>query len=570
MKKTKIFSIFFFVSLFSIFISSCGNGANYLTSESDGTATIRIFKDNESTSKERFISPKKVKMKYSYTSLSGLLYETESVCPSIGNVNLLVIPVHIPGSTTYRTDAVREDIEKVFFGKKNDSDLGYVSISEYFKESSYNQLNFGGKVTDWFDVENYTSIKKASDVSNGEEGTIINEILPAAVKWAKETQKVNLKDYDKNGDGAIDAVWLVYDHFDYLTHAEQEYVNNGTIGEINYSFTNYTDWDYSTANASANEDPTTSGFSWVSISSMYKGYCFQDAYGFDVLKNLDSIKLDSHSYIKEACHLLGLEDYDAADDSSYHPAGVTTMMDSGVGDLDSYSKMLLGWITPYVVYGTSEILIPNVTSSNHGVIVIPSDFEKISNEIEIAIANGTIGQFTYEFNPFSEYIMIDLYSPDGLNYIDTFGTLTNGSEACIGSSGVRIYHIDSRIFKCEKLDYEGGQLLTYVDGYLWDEGELEESTIIFTPINNQKNEDQLYQLPEAYAFLDQIRLLEAHGINTFNNGKNAVEETLWTTSSEAFDIVNFGYQFFCGNYCFNDGNELPFKIKVETLKGVSL
>ena len=567
MKKQSKLSMFFLVSLFSILISSCGN--KYLTAEDPGTATIRIYKDNNSTSKERFISPKRVKMKYNYTSLSGLLSENESVCPSLGDVNLLVIPVHIPGSTTYRTEEIRKNIEKVFFSK-NDEKLGYKSVSEYFKESSYGQLNFKGKVTDWFDVDQHTKIKRADQVSYGSNGTIINDILPAAVSWAKTTQKVNLKDYDKNGDGAIDAVWLVYDHLDYLTNAEQEYLNNGVIGNVNYSFTNFTDWDYNTPNASGNEDPTTSGFAWASISSMLIGYCFRNADGIAILNNLDSIKLDSHVYIRETCHLLGLESYNASDDSYYHPAGMTTMMDLSVGDLDSYSKMLLGWITPYVVYGTSEILIPATSSSKHGVIVIPSNFEKISNEIEVAIANGTIDQFTYEFNPFSEYLMIDLYSPDGLNYIDTFGTLTNGSVACMNKTGVRIYHVDSRIFECKVLNYEGGQKLTYVDGYVWDEGELGDSNMILTPINNQKNEESAYQLPEEYMFFDQIRLLEAHGINTFNNGKYATEETLWDAYSEPFDIANFGYQFFNANYGFNDGNALPFKIKVETLKGVVL
>jgi len=567
MKKQSKLSVFFLVSLFSILISSCGN--KYLTAEDPGTATIRIYKDNDSTSKERFISPKRVKMKYNYTSLSGLLSENESVCPSLGDVNLLVIPVHIPGSNTYRTEEIRKNIEKVFFSK-NDEKLGYKSVSEYFKESSYGQLNFKGKVTDWFDVDQHTKIKRADQVSYGSNGTIINDILPAAVSWAKTTQKVNLKDYDKNGDGAIDAVWLVYDHLDYVTNAEQEFLNNGTIGNVNYSFTNFTDWDYNTPNASENEDPTTSGFAWASISSMLIGYCFRNADGIAILNNLDSIKLDSHVYIRETCHLLGLESYNASDDSYYHPAGMTTMMDLSVGDLDSYSKMLLGWITPYVVYGTSEILIPATSSSKHGVIVIPSNFEKISNEIEVAITNGTIDQFTYEFNPFSEYLMIDLYSPDGLNYIDTFGTLTNGSVACMNKTGVRIYHVDSRIFECKVLNYEGGQKLTYVDGYVWDEGELGDSNMILTPINNQKNEESAYQLPEEYMFFDQIRLLEAHGINTFNNGKYATEETLWDAYSEPFDIANFGYQFFNANYGFNDGNNLPFKIKVETLKGVVL
>ena len=105
----------------------------YLTDKSSGTAgtaTIKIFKTEESTSKERYISPKNVEISMTYNSLSGTLSNNENVCPSTGNVNLLVIPVHLPGST-YNTESVRSDIEKAFFGK-DDPDNGYMSLSEYY------------------------------------------------------------------------------------------------------------------------------------------------------------------------------------------------------------------------------------------------------------------------------------------------------------------------------------------------------------------------------------------------------------------------------------------------------
>ena len=38
--------------------------------------------------------------------------------------------------------------------------------------------------------------------------------------------------------------------------------------------------------------------------------------------------------------------------------------------------------------------------------------------------------------------------------------------------------------------------------------------------------------------------------------------------SDPFDILTFGYQFFNGEYTFNDGSALPFKISVKTLQGV--
>ena len=143
----KISSIF---SLLFISLTGCNNvssnlssstslnntNISYLTSEDKGTATIRIYKDNNSKSKERYIAPKNVKMKYSYNNLSGILANNENVCPSIGDVNLLVIPVQLPGDNTYNTEEVRQDIEKAFFSK-NDERLGFKSISEYYFESCY-------------------------------------------------------------------------------------------------------------------------------------------------------------------------------------------------------------------------------------------------------------------------------------------------------------------------------------------------------------------------------------------------------------------------------------------------
>ena len=77
---------------------------SYLTSEDKGTATIKIYKDNNSLSKERYIAPKNVEIKYTYESLSGILANNEDVCPSKGDVKLLVIPVHLPGDDTYCTE----------------------------------------------------------------------------------------------------------------------------------------------------------------------------------------------------------------------------------------------------------------------------------------------------------------------------------------------------------------------------------------------------------------------------------------------------------------------------------
>lgn len=63
-------------------------------------ATIDIFRNEGDAEKECYIDPRNVKITQSYQSLSGTLANNQSVCPSIGEVNLLVIPVNLPGNET--------------------------------------------------------------------------------------------------------------------------------------------------------------------------------------------------------------------------------------------------------------------------------------------------------------------------------------------------------------------------------------------------------------------------------------------------------------------------------------
>lgn len=553
-------SKFFLLSV--VFLVGCQTFSN---TKKLASATIKIYKDNGSASTERYIPAEKVKIKFTYNDLSGTLSNNENVCPSIGDVNLLVIPVHLPGSEEYKTEEVRNDIEKVFFGSTNEADLNYPSVTSFYEESSFNKLHFKGTVTDWFDVEKYTNINDCSLITQGQNGTIITEILRSAVSWCQSSQGIDLKDYDQNQDGSIDAVWLIYDHLDYMSEYEDRLIKNPQdLGEdLNEAFWNFTYWDWQT-NPDV-DNPTTSAFSWASFDMMYTSYCNRNENDYVDISSFSASKLDSHTFIHETGHLLGLEDYYSSSDSSYHPAGKYTMMDQNVCDLDSYSKMLLGWINPIVVYGTSEITISQANGNDHSVIVIPSNFEEISSNITKAYENGTIDTFSYEFNPFSEYIMIDLYTPDGLNEIDTYGPLLSGYEPGISTTGVRIYHIDSRIFKCKVINYEGGQKLTY-ESENWDGEYLSSNEAILMPISNNMTESTSFQLDESYDYFDQIRLLEASKINTFSSSGGATNQSVFKEDSSPFDILTFGYQFFNGNYAFNDGNDLPFKIKVQKIK----
>lgn len=559
------------VSLLSLLLTSCGQGANsgngsntgdiQVDTDASGLATVRIYKNNDYSSNGRFVPADKVDLELNYNDLSGTLSNNKSVMPSLGDANLLVIPVHLPGGNEYKTDKVKSDIEKVFFGDKDDSSLGFKSVKQYYSEASYGKFNLSGTVTDWFDAT--TLVSDVKDITSGTYGTIVNKILRGAVEWAGSSQGINLKDFDNNEDGNIDGVYLVYDHLDWTTENYIQHESNPQFDSstLNQAFWNFTYWDF--YSESKNDKPSTSGFSWSSFDMMYTSYCERNKNDTPDLSDLSKIKLDSHTFIHEFGHLLGLEDYYSSSDSSYHPAGESTMMDQNIGDLDSYSKMLLGWVTPYVVYGTSEITITNVSkNSGNSVIVIPSNYAEISQSVEDAIKGNRIDKFRYKFNPFSEYLMIDLYTPDGNNEQDTYGPYVFDRSAMANKVGVRIYHIDSRIFKCKVVDYMGGQKLAYVDGYVWDGQMLQDDEAILMPISNNMSESKNFQLPQSFDYFDQIRLLESSGINTFDKNGMMTNQTLYYSESKPFDIMSYGYQFFNGRYTYDDGNELPFKVKV--------
>ena len=103
------------------------------------SARIEIFRESTEEPDECYIDPRNVTLTQSYSSLSGILSNNQSVCPSIGEVSLLVIPVHLPGET-HNTAQVRSDIEKAFFGKEGDSRLGYPSLSSFYQTSSFGKF----------------------------------------------------------------------------------------------------------------------------------------------------------------------------------------------------------------------------------------------------------------------------------------------------------------------------------------------------------------------------------------------------------------------------------------------
>lgn len=455
-------------------------------------------------------------------------YNTQ-VLPSIGDVNLLVIPVLIPGYTNFtlgefdesvteeeRLEEVRSDIETSFFGKTEET--GYESVKSYYYKSSFGKLNLGGVVTEWFDVANYTSYTSASSITID----ATYDIAEAAVNWALTTQGVNASDYDYDNDGFIDGVWLVY--------SAEDYANNGPYtDDLNYWA--YTSWGNQDKNPNPNRNEYYYNlFGWASYDFMYEGY--------------GASEVDAHTFIHETGHFLGLNDY-YSDRSIYNPVGKTDMMDGNIIDQNSYSKMLLGWTKPYIATSGATIEIGSMEEENQLIVVLPDGAE-----------------FDGSFDPFSEYLLIELYTPTGLNEQDSIEALEERPLAP-STAGVRVYHIDNRRFVTS---YDDDYSRYFTREY---EGEkLASDEAFIFPIANSISFDQYYYNlnvdPSIYPY-DEIRMIEKGGVNTFSSGGYQKASTYFI-EGDTFSMEKYK-DFFLNEGIFNNKDTLSLSFEVTSLEG---
>jgi len=332
---------------------------------------------------DAFYRSEDVDLTYYDVSRSG---EMDSMI-AVGVERMLVIPVMIDGHEDNADEATLSDIEKVMFGDSDES--SWESVASFYHKSSYGRLSLTGIVTEWYDC-GYTIAELES--MWGEPTTII---LDRAIQWVKDSHpEIDLTQYDIDQDGHIDGVWMVY--------------------SADYSYNSDVLWAYTNWN-SANEDygdassPKAYTYAWASYGFMYEGY--------------GSGGIDGHTFIHETGHMLSLDDYYDYD-SATSPMGMIDMMDNNIIDHNGFSKFSLGWTNPYVVTGEADITLLPASSSGQS-ILLSADWNGI---------------------PFDEYLLIELYTPDGLNEKDALSAYPANGRRGFTIPGVRMYHVDARLF----------------------------------------------------------------------------------------------------------------------------
>ncbi len=423
---------------------------------------------------------------YDYEEVQEAYYDFQTL-PNKGNVKMLVLPIHFTDYTCSKLlqgcSNTRNLIGNAFF--ETSDKTGWESVASYYYKSSYGQLAISGAVLDWYQVG--MTAKKAAAITRYNDPTIY--ILRHATEAAKAQLGETWKEYDSNQDGYIDAVWMVYS-------VDPQQVNEDVYWA-------YTYWDYE---QSANlNSPNPQVYSWASYGFMYEG-------GYD--------HVDAHTYIHETGHLLGLDDYYSYDeDNSYAPAGGLDMMDYNIGDHNAFSKMSLGWLSPYHVTESTTIHLKPFESSGQCIVL----------------------QDSWSKTPFDNYIILEYYTPTGLNEQDAVNGYT-GHIHMFRRPGIRIWQVDARLGTYQ-IGFREDTFLSYTK-------KIETGQKVYTKVAHSntpsRSENENYFL---------LHLLEASGKNTMKSGKAATDDALFHMG-DTFPTKTGEY----ASFQFNSGNAFPYTI----------
>lgn len=440
---------------------------------------------------------------------------------SVGENNLLVVPLKIKGYEEYATSENLNKIRDSFFLEDSLNTLGYYSLSEYYKISSYNKLNIKGEVTPWIDLDLTTKEISSSSISNYTLDCGTYFPTEKAINYIKENLNIDLTKYDNDKDGFIDGVYFIY--------GCPTFLDDSSLSPS--TFWNFTYYNVLNKDKASISSPVLMTYSWSSFDMLSKGS--------------DKTKLDTHTYIHEFGHQLGLNDYyDTSNSGGLNPytspMGGLDMMDNNVGDHSAFSKFALGWINPFVVsgdIGSVEVEIRSLIESGECIILPTSNY------------NNT---------PFDEYLMIEYIKNDSINKVDS----TNGYPSTFytdgriirfySKNGIRITHIDARSVDTN---------LDYTDNI---------NDMVMTKFSNTASTKQGYYCPlnnNSYVLTSLISANSSRNtLGTFfvaNNTDlyNASSTIDFTSNSNSSRASSLPYN----SNRFNDGNVFNYSIKIDSI-----
>ena len=465
-----------------------------------------------------------------------------SATPAIGTAKLLVIPVWFTDSNNYiSTDkkaSVRGDIEKAYFG--TNEDVGWRSVKTYYEEESHGRLSISGVVTSWYECG-----KSAGYYSVDDETEKTRDLVKEAANWYLSTVSSDVKKtFDCDADGYLDGIMLIYAAPDFQALRNESYSNLWA----------YCHWIQDKTVKQVN-NPGANAFFWASYDFMYGSSKVKGRTG-TTYNNGDTTyaTIDTHTYIHEMGHMFGLMDYYDYT-KQYDPAGSFSMQDANIGGHDPFSSYALGWGKAYVPTETTTIDLKPFSTSGELIVLKPNPE-------------------AYEYSPFDEYLIIEYYTPTGLNEFDTSHKYmsSENKDYPMGSQvpGIRLWHVDARLLYPK----------TYANGkYTFVPENITTNPTVFpaygvtlmmtnTYYKNGVQEGYLSPLGRDYSDYNLLHLIRNSDIVTDKvaySNRSAFSASTLFTYGDSFNMDSYKKQF-VGSTKLNNGETLGFGFEINACK----
>lgn len=406
-----------------------------------------------------------------------------------GEVTALVVPVYWQDQPETATDEALDTLYAAL-GRVQDASgaetdhsaqrANRLSLSAYYDTASYGQHRVSSFVTDWYaapwDYAEKETIQVLYDT----------EFTDALYEWVMDTYAdMDWSRFDADGDGFFDSVILV----------NMGQSDSDTMAFGSYAYAQILSPGYTGEGAGTQRKPAIKNF--ISMNSAF---------------------LSDNTLIHEYAHGFGLIDYYDVTYSGIDAVGGFDMQSSSLGDWNAYSKYAVGWIEPTVVsdlaQGESIDITIGSLAATGDAVVIPAagdDFD----------------------GPFNEYILLDLFTDEGVNTPDT---VANGLG---GAAGVRVSHVNAAMER---------RVLTGNDGV--------EYPIGTTHHTNVYNPSGTYML----------EVIQAGGVNTFTDLDNLRTDLTADDLFKADDVFRAeDYSAFLSDGLMDSGREFGYRVEIVSI-----
>ena len=430
-------------------------------------------------------------------------------CPNKGNVKTLVIPIWFKDSSNYITSTSEKtkilyDLNEAFYGEANSS-TGWNSVKSFYYAASKGSLNLTGTVANWYNADYYISD------FNTDDGTKIKALLNSAVEWYFTCNpSEDPLTYDSDHNNYFDGIYLIYGVPD--ANDDHPEVPDTFWGKISFAY------NLRVPSASM---PGINFHMWASYDSLYE--------------DNSHTAVDSHVYTHEFGHTLGLSDYYDYSSDKYYPVGGHAMMFHNTGEQDPYSTLSLGY---------SRVIVPETSC-----VLEIDDFQSGNTAVLLSNSPESVN------SPFDEYILVELYAPNGLNKFDSTYSWKNNYTKGPSEPCVRFWHVDAR------LAYQTSST-TY--GFTNNPNETG-SFIAFTNSWGSNHGTKLGRDYDDYCELFDIRKSTTLSYRPKSSDPGCMfNDSNVFKSGDTFSQADYANQFKNGTK-LNNGNELGWTVTIESI-----